>query len=256
MQPLSPPEPKKESLENSRISIMGLDIDIIPKVDLMPKLRGYLQGTKNHAIITANSLLILESQKLPALKRACENASMVLPDSSGISWAAKQLKLLQPYRIPGIDLAFDLCREAQMMGISVFLFGGNVGVAPRAAHYLKSRFPNLLIGGTHQGFFNWQDEDKILEQIWESGSRLILVGLGMPLQELWINRIKDKLPPGISMGVGGTFDVWAGDLKRAPQWVQKSGMEWMYRLGQEPNRFNRVANLPRFAVKVLTTKYR
>jgi len=237
--------------EAGGIDILGIRIDNLSKKDILGKAQGFFASDWPHQFVTASSLFILEAQKNSLLKKVCSRASLVIPDSSGISWAAQKLKYPLSFRYPGIDLAYDLCSLAELSGHRVFLLGGKPGVAEKAAQKIASEFPYLVIGGIRDGFFKESEIPHIIKSISNSKSRLILVGLGMPKQDLWIHEHLAKLPPGIYVGVGGTFDIWSGRLKRAPKWVQKSGVEWLYRLGQEPSRLRRILQLPRFALKIL-----
>ena len=205
-----------------------------------------------HQIITANSLLILEAQKSNDLQAACAASSLILADSIGLSWAARRLQGADPTIIPGIDFAIELCGMAEILSLPVYLLGGKPGVAKGAARALSSRFPTLSVAGMRDGFFKTEDEEAIIADMTQSKARLFLLALGMPKQELWIHKNKHRLPPGVYMGVGGTFDVWAGRLKRAPLWLRKRGLEWLFRFGQEPHRFRRMAQLPKFALKILS----
>ena len=195
--------------------------------------------------------MILEAEKTPLLKTICERASMVVPDSSGISWAASLFGFPDIERFPGIDLAFELCQMAQEESLPIYLLGGQTSVAEEAAKGLFASFPLLQISGMRDGYFNPQDEPALIRDIAHSQARLVLVALGMPRQETWIYEHLSVLPPAIYIGVGGSFDVWSGRSKRAPFWLRNLGLEWLYRLKKEPFRWKRIARLPQFALKVL-----
>lgn len=208
-----------------------------------------------HQLITANSLLLLESQHSSELRRACTEAEMVSSDSIGISLAAFYLGRPVPHRQPGIDLAKDLCGLAEIESFPVYLLGGRPGVAGKAATALQKEFPNLMVVGMRDGFFRYEDEPAILEDIGRSNARLILVALGMPKQEIWIAENRHRLSPGLYVGVGGSFDVWANVVKRAPILFRKFGLEWLFRLAQEPFRWKRIAQLPTFVFRVLLSRF-
>ncbi|OVE76953.1 hypothetical protein BVX98_03985 [bacterium F11] len=243
-------DPKK-----TRINILGTGVDSIPRHEALQKASQFMTSLRSHHIITANSLLILEAQKNPALHQACQKASLVLPDSAGVSWAAITLHASRLYRYPGIDMAFEMCGIAQSMNVPIYLLGGEPGISKNAARYLYQQLPRLVIAGMRDGFFQERDEKSIFDDIAQSRARLVLVAMGMPKQEIWISQRWPHLPPAVYMGVGGTLDVWAGKVNRAPPLVQKSGFEWLYRLGQEPSRWKRMTQLPKFAIKVITRRF-
>ncbi len=238
-------------VEQKSIDVLGIRIDLLEKKEILERAERMFRSDWPHQIITANALLILETQKNALLKSACDRAAMVIPDSSGIRWAAKNLGHPIVSKYPGIDLAYDLCSLAELAGHQVFLLGGKPGVAEQAAKKLAIDFPYLGIGGIRDGFFKDSETDHIIKSIIQSRSRLVMVALGMPRQDTWIYQNLSKFPPGIYVGIGGSFDIWAGHLKRAPSWMQNAGLEWLFRLKQEPSRFNRILQLPRFVFKVI-----
>ena len=213
-----------------------------------------MEGPAASQAITANALLALEALSSPELRAACGSAEVVLPESSGMAWALGILGQPRSFQITGVDLAFRLCQRASEKDFSVSFIGGAPGVAAAAAAALRKRIPGLRIGSIHHGFFNSDENTLVITKIKEGGARLTLLAMGMPRQDVWIHQNRGALPAGLYMGVGGAFDIWAGNLKRAPVWVQKRGIEWFYRLCQEPWRARRIAKLPLFALKVLLQK--
>lgn len=249
---LSLPRPNPPPLLKKRLSLFGIPLDVVGRRQLLDVFTEWLSSERPHFIITANALFLLDAQRVPEIKSACESASLIIPDSSGITWAARRKSASSaPQRITGIDAAFELCALAEMKNTPIYLLGAAPGVASRAASYLSREFPYLMIAGVRDGFFKESDEETILRDIAHSRAKVVLIAMGMPRQELWIHRNMHRLPPAIYMGVGGTLDVWAGDLKRAPRWMQALGIEWLYRLIQQPWRITRMWQLPRFALKVI-----
>lgn len=198
--------------------------------------------------------MVLETQKNPLIKDICEDASLVIPESSGVTWAASYTGIGKVERIPGIDFAFNLCALADQLNVPIYLLGGGAGIAKKAGRFLNTVYPQLQISGMRDGFFNKEDEPAIIRDIAASQARLVLVALGMPKQELWIHKHLSHLPPAIYIGVGGSFDVWSGKIRRAPTWLRTLGLEWLYRLKQEPFRWRRIAQLPSFATKVISSR--
>lgn len=195
--------------------------------------------------------MLLAAEKDPELCAILESAALVVPESWGVCWAARRLG--SPLRgfIPGIDLMALLCQMAVNERGSVFLLGGEPGVADQAARTLVLRFPGLSIAGTHHGFFSSATESAVLQRIRAAEPTFLFVGMSMPRQEKWIHRHVAELNVRVAMGVGGSFDVLSGRLRRAPPWMRRRGIEWAYRLTQEPWRWRRIAQLPVFMWKVL-----
>lgn len=241
------PDPAKPG---SKAYVLGLRIDAMPRIEAIEKITALIKASHATHLVTANSLMALEAENNEALRAACNEADLSIPDSSGLTWAARVLRQPHIERFPGVDIAFELCHRAAEDATPVYLLGGAPSVADRAGRHLCASMPGLRIAGVHDGFFEDSDEATVIEAIRESGARLVLVGLGMPRQELWIHRNKGRLPSGLYIGVGGTFDIWAGRADRAPIWMQDLGFEWLFRLVQEPWRAKRMLGLPMFALRV------
>ena len=158
---------------------------------------------------------------------------------------ARVLGLPVAERVSGVDLVARICERAADKGYAVFLLGALPGVAEDAARSLQSRCTGLRIVGTRDGYFSPEDEPKVVQEIAEAKPDILFVGLGAPRQEKWISRHMEALQVPVAIGVGGTFDVLAGRAKRAPEWMQRAGLEWLYRLLREPSRLPRMWSLPR-----------
>jgi N-acetylglucosaminyldiphosphoundecaprenol N-acetyl-beta-D-mannosaminyltransferase len=203
-------------------------------------------------IVTLNSLMFNAMIKDPDLRKAVSAAALVIPDSVGIQWAAKMLCGIHVARITGIDFVYDLVRRATMNGWRVFLLGSKPGVAESAAKRLRSLFPGLTIVGTHHGYFT--DHDAMVAHVRGAQPDLLFAGLAMPDQELWISTNLLSMNVPVVMGVGGSFDVISGALKRAPVWMQAAGLEWLFRLLRQPWRIKRMLDLPVFVYNVVKLK--
>ncbi|MBV9081015.1 MAG: WecB/TagA/CpsF family glycosyltransferase, partial [Elusimicrobia bacterium] len=230
--------------------ILGVRVDRLSRRDALARASAFLDDSRCRHVVTANALLLLDAERNPELKRACADADLVVADSVGLVWAARAHRQSAVVRYPGIDFARDLCSAAARAGKSVFLLGAREGVAAAAAEFLQRSVPGLKLAGKHDGFFD-ENEESVAREIAASGASVVLVALGMPKQELWIYRWKNRLPGGVAVGVGGSFDVWAGRVPRAPRWMQTSGLEWLFRAAWEPSRWGRIARLPGFVWKVL-----
>jgi len=210
---------------------------------------------KTHQVVTLNPEMIMAAQHDGELRRALEESSLVVADGIGVVWASRVLRQPLPERIAGIDLAVAVLQVAAAQGRAVFFLGGEEGVAERAAERLCRRFPGLRVAGVHHGYFTEAENHRIVRMIAEKAPDLLLVGLGAPKQELWIYRNLGFLGARVAMGVGGALDVFAGRVKRAPVAWQKLGLEWAYRLIQQPWRFRRMLALPKFAAAVLRRRW-
>jgi N-acetylglucosaminyldiphosphoundecaprenol N-acetyl-beta-D-mannosaminyltransferase len=198
--------------------------------------------------------MMLDAEQDQELRRILERASLVVPESSGILWASRVLdKPLQEFT-PGIDLMLSICRMAAEKGHPAFLLGSAPGIAQEAGRTLTTRFPGLQIVGTQHGYFQSAETASIIDGIRQAKPLLLFVGMGMPTQEKWIAAHLEELGVPVVMGVGGSFDVLSGKLRRAPPLMRRTGVEWLYRLAQEPWRWRRIAQLPVFAWKVLMEK--
>lgn len=195
--------------------------------------------------------MLLETEKDKELQTVFSRAELVTADSVGISLVARLKGFTLKERIPGIDLMVSLCQKAEEKGWGIYLVGAKPGIAEQTAKKLLSKFPRLNFCGTAHGYFDGEEEKRVLSEIKNKRAQMIFVGLNIPFQEKWIYRNFQASRGICAMGVGGSFDVISGNLKRAPKWIQKIGLEWLFRLGQETWRWKRVIRLPLFFYKVL-----
>lgn len=200
--------------------------------------------------------MLLEAEKDPVLREILENAELVTPESSGIRWASRVLGEPLEEFTPGIDLMLAVCRVCAEENLPIYLLGAAPGRAEEAGAALRIRFPSLNIVGMHHGYFQRAEDPSVVTLIRRAKPSVLFVGMGMPAQEKWIAKNLEALGVPVVMGVGGSFDVLSGKLRRAPDAMRKIGAEWLYRLGQEPWRWRRIAQLPVFARKVLIQKWR
>jgi N-acetylglucosaminyldiphosphoundecaprenol N-acetyl-beta-D-mannosaminyltransferase len=222
-------------------SIPGLIINII--ADKIPA-----------QIVTLNSLMFNAALRDDELGEAVTRARLIVADSVGIVWAARFITGKKVQRTAGIDLMADMCSLAEEHGWPVYLFGSGEGVAKAAANTLRLRFNGLKIAGTRNGYFTKEQENSIIKAISETKPAILFVGMPSPLQEKWIRSNLQKLGAPAVMGVGGSFDVLSGKLKRAPIFMRHAGLEWLFRLFQEPKRIWRMTELPVFVLNILKLK--
>jgi N-acetylglucosaminyldiphosphoundecaprenol N-acetyl-beta-D-mannosaminyltransferase len=172
----------------------------------------------------------------PAYRDALAGCERVYADGIGIHLACRLLGLRLAENVNGTDLFPRLCEALASSGRSVYLLGARPGVAAAAAEAMARRVPRLIIAGTRHGYFPPEDTDAVIDAINRSGADVLLVAFGAPAQELWLARHRARLAPSIRIGVGGLFDFYSGRIPRAPRWLQELGLEWVWRLVQEPRR--------------------
>jgi len=178
------------------------------------------------------------------------DASLIVPDGIGVVYASRILKAPLPERVAGFDLASNLIESLKDGEKSFYFFGGKPGVAETAKENLLEKYPKLNICGLSDGYYDEEKEKAIIEDIKNKKPDVLFVCLGAPKQEKWINEHKDELGVKVLMGIGGSLDVFAGTVERAPEFYQKHGLEWLYRLLKQPSRFIRMLALPKFGLTV------
>ena len=169
------------------------------------------------------------------LRESVNGCDIINIDGMGVAWGARLCGIDVPERVSGIDLFFNLLEMAAREGHPVFFLGARPEIVEKAVSTVREKFPRLQIAGWHHGYF-WNDESAVVEKIRQSGAKLLFVAITSPKKENFIDKWKDRLGVYFVMGVGGTFDVVAGKTKRAPKLMQDAGLEWFYRLCQEPRR--------------------
>ena len=203
--------------------------------------------------VAINPEKVMRTLREPTLGPVLEGAGLKIPDGIGVVLASRMRGGPVVRRVTGIDLALSFCREAARHGWPTYLLGAAPGVAEAAGAELLRRYPGLPIAGTGDGYFRGHDLE-IAERIRESGARVLLLALGSPAQEYWMHNYLGKTGCRVGIGVGGTFDVLAGRMDRAPRTMRKLGLEWLYRLIREPARYRRMAVLPVFRFRALVER--
>lgn len=214
----------------------------------------YMRERRGALVATANAEMIMAAGRDAALKAILNSAQLVVPDGSGTVWAARYLGHPMPERVAGYDLVQTLLRRGARRGLRVYFFGGAPKVAERAKEKALRRYPGLEIVGVRDGFFAEAEEAAIAADIRAARPDLLLVALGVPKQEKWLGRHLASLGVGAAIGVGGTLDVMAGVMKRAPLWMQRAKLEWLYRGMKQPRRIGRLMALPKFVFRVYSHK--
>ncbi len=230
-------------------SVMGLPIHLTD--DYLGWLVHRAQQWQGCHVITLNAEMTMQAERSDCLATIIQNAELIIPDGSGIVLYLRLYgKRIQ--RHPGIELAEGLLHAFNQKPLgSVFFYGGQPGVAEQAARVWQEKLPNLPIAGTQHGFLKLEEQPAFEDHLKMLQPTLILVGLGVPRQEFWIMEHRHLCPNAIWIGVGGSFDIWAGTKIRAPEFFRNHHLEWLYRLYQEPWRWRRMMALPQFVWRSL-----
>jgi len=241
--------------EVKRLEILGVPIDMVTGAGAMEVFLGLMRGKSCSLIVTPNSEIVLNATCDKGLFEIIESADLIIPDGIGLVHASKILKNPLKERVTGIDFLSDILGYLEENGKSIYLLGSKPGVAELAAAKMVEKHPGLIVAGTHHGYFDHAGEGAVVDGINVSGAEFLCVAMGSPRQEKFIQSYRHEFSNvQAAMGVGGSLDVWAGTLKRAPDFYRKCGLEWLYRVFQEPARIKRVVKLPLFLLKVMFYK--
>lgn len=250
--------PRSLSSLPPQTSVMGLPVHLQP--NYVDWLLSQLQQQKGAHIVTLNAEMAMQAEQNEALATIIHQADLVVPDGAGVVFYL-MLRGKWVQRCPGIELAEMLLTRAasqipqgspEVAPCPVFFYGGAPGICEAAAVEWQKRAPGIAIAGTQNGYVTPADQPQFLQTLAHLQPQIILVGLGVPRQEFWIAEHRHICPNAIWIGVGGSFDIWAGAKERAPGWLRNNNLEWTYRLYQEPWRWRRMMALPQFALKSLT----
>lgn len=234
------------------VNILGINVDMVGINESADIIMGYLDDeTGLKRVFTPNSEIIMAGYKDPEFAKVLNKADLLTADGIGVVYASKILGKPIKERAAGFDIATEVVKRISKTGHKLYLFGAKPGVAEQAKAKMEKDFPGINIVGTHNGYFKTKDVPEIIEDINNSGAELLFVCLGAPAQEKWIDNNADKLNVKVAMGIGGSLDVFAGTVERAPEFYCKHGLEWFYRLKKEPWRAKRMTALPKFAATVV-----
>lgn len=244
--------------QNKRIRILDVPVDMVNSFQAMEIFTVLMERDGCDLIVTPNSEIIMNATKDKELKMLIEESGLIIPDGIGLVYASKIIGVPLQERVTGVDFLSSILEYLQESGKSIYLLGskpaaeGRPSVAEMAKENMLKKYPNLKVAGTHDGYFKKEEETDLVEEINKSGADFLCAALGAPKQEKFIYEHRNEftnIKAGI--GVGGSLDVWAGTVKRAPRFYQKHGLEWLYRLVKEPSRYKRMAQLPLFMIKVI-----
>nr|WP_325217669.1 WecB/TagA/CpsF family glycosyltransferase [uncultured Oscillibacter sp.] len=237
-----------------RINVLGVGFDNVLMIEAVARGVDMLSQPGAHYVVTPNPEIVEICRKNPEAMRAVNGADLVLADGIGIIKGARILGTPLKARNPGIEFAAYLMKEMAEKGLSLYLLGAKPGVAEAAGKRLAEKYPGLKIAGTHDGYF--QEDGPIIEDIRRSGADCVFVCLGAPKQELWMAKHGEATGARLLCGLGGSLDVFAGVVERAPKFWSDHGLEWFYRLCKDPRRAGRMMKLPLFLVHVQKEKRR
>ncbi|WP_353654040.1 WecB/TagA/CpsF family glycosyltransferase [Bacillus sp. ISL-55] len=237
----------------NKINILNMRFDSLLAKELVGKLSNRVAQSEKTFVVTANPEIVMYGEKDERYLDVVNQADYVIPDGYGVILGSRILGRPLPERIPGFDLMNELLKSGNDKGWKVYLLGAKNEVVSKAVENIKMKYPQLEIVGWHDGYFDWETNE-ITEEIIGLEPDLVFVALGFPKQEMWISENLPSFSKGLFMGVGGSFDVWAGTVKRAPEIWQRLNLEWFYRLIQQPSRWKRMLVLPLFVLKVISKK--
>lgn len=227
-----------------KTDVMGIRFDNVTMEEALEIARGLLAEEGASRVVTPNAEIAYEAMKSPELCGLLNEADLVLPDGAGVVLASKILKNPLKQKVAGVDFADRLLGELAATGRSVYLLGSKPGVAELAAEKMVQKHPGLTVAGLRDGYF--KDEAPVIEAINAVKPDVLFVCLGAPKQERFMEAHRDELQVRLMAGLGGSLDSFAGTVKRAPKWMIRCSLEWLYRLIKEPKRFKRMLRLPKF----------
>ena len=238
-----------------RNKLFNLEIDNLTLLEALEKIDDLIASGGCHHVVTANPEILYRALSDKGLYETIAQASLVTADGQGVLLAGKLLD--QPFkaRVTGIDLAEALCATSGERGHKIYFLGGKEGISKKAQMAILRRYPNANIVGEHHGYFK-NDIEPLLADLREKQPDILLVAMGSPYQEEFILRYQKLLNIPVAIGVGGTLDVFSGEVKRAPELVQTLKLEWAYRILSDPKRWRRTIVLPKFVLAVLKEKYK
>ena len=219
-----------------KTKILGIEIDSLTTEELLKRVEEFVASKRPHQIAYLNADCVNKCWLNRAYRDSVSKADLVYPDGMGVVWASRVFDRPLPERVNAGDLLPQLCKLASQKRYRIYLLGGEDGIARRAAEQLSSQYPDLQIVGHHHGFFDDEEDARVIEDIRRRHPDILLVGMGAPRQELWIRQHLEELNVPVAWGVGALLDYCAQKFTRAPEWMRRAGLEWLYRLMLEPRR--------------------
>ena len=237
-----------------KIDVMGLKFDSMTMDEALSRAEALLRGDKAAYVVTPNAEIAYEALHDGQLREMLNGADLMLPDGAGVVLASKLLRTQVKQKVAGVDFAAGLLGVLERNGQSLYLLGGKTGIGELAAQKMLEAHPQLRIAGIADGYF--QDEAPVIAKINASGADALFVCLGAPKQERFMVQHQQELHVHLMAGLGGSLDAFAGTVQRAPAWMIRLNLEWLYRLIREPKRFRRMLRLPKYLWAVMLKRIR
>ncbi len=238
------------------VSLFGVHVSKLDMQASIDYLIGAVERREPHQVITANPIMLMTALGDPAYMAMMKQAEFIVPDGTGAVWAAGYVGQPVAERVPGIELMHHLLAAGEQRGWRVYLLGASPETIKTAHERLTMDYPRLTFAGYRDGFFTDDQDAEVIAEIQAAKPDLLFVARAVNNQEPWIGRYKEELGVPVMMGVGGSFDVVAGNVKRAPKLFRQLRAEWLYRLLMQPTRWRRMLALPQFAIKVMRERER
>lgn len=234
-----------------QVRVLGVRVDCLDMTAVLDRVQQLVEAGGHHLVATVNPEFVMGARRDRKFAEVLESADLCLADGTGVVWAARRQGCTLSGPVPGVDLIPPLATMCARHGYRLFLLGAAPGVAAELAAQLRAGNPGLEVAD-HPGSPDPSSDDETLGLIRAHQTRVLLVAFGAPKQELWIDRVKDRLGVSVAMGVGGSFDYLTGRVPRAPAWMRSAGLEWLHRLVRQPWRVRRMVVLPAYALRVLS----
>lgn len=236
-----------------RVRVLGVRVDCVDMQEALTRIEALVDAGGHHQVATVNPEFVMLANRDRDFAGVLESADLCLADGTGVLWALRRQGCSLRIPVTGVDIVPPLAALCARRRFRLFLLGAGAGVASDLAERMRAEHPGLEVAA-HTGSPDPSSDAETLEAIRRHGADVLLVAYGAPRQELWIDRLKERLGVAVAMGVGGAFDFLTGRVPRAPVWMRGAGLEWLHRLSHQPWRIRRMAVLPVYAVKVVRGK--
>lgn len=228
-----------------KVNVLGVEFDNVTMQEALERCQKFMESEKGNMIVTPNPEIVMLARKDEVFRKNINSADLVIPDGIGVIKAANILKTPLKERVPGYELICNILQSESIKDKKVYILGAKPGVAESAKENIQNKY-GIAVVGTHDGYFKEEETESIVKEISQSGANILLVGMGMKKQEEFILKNLDKLNVKIAIGCGGSIDVFAGIVQRAPKFWIEHNLEWLYRLLKQPQRIPRMMVLPQF----------
>jgi N-acetylglucosaminyldiphosphoundecaprenol N-acetyl-beta-D-mannosaminyltransferase len=245
------------------VEAFGMKISVVSMAEALDKIEGFIASRRPHHVATSDANAILTAQQDPLYADILRKAALITPDGYGVIWGVRLMNLPIYERVTGVDMVTGICERAAAKGYSIYILGSEEGVAATAAGNLQKKYPGLKVAGTHHGFWRRDAKEegldasaadaRMADEIARAAPDVLFVAMGIPMQEKFISAQLARMNVPVALGVGGSFDVYAGKFNRAPATVQRLGLEWLYRVWIDPSRWKRMGYVPRFMLLAVRT---